>query len=251
MNMKLSVVIITYNEEKNIERCLNSVKEVADEIIVLDSFSTDKTEEICLKQGVKFFQHKFEGFSYQKNRASGLAENDYILSLDADEVLSEELIESILKVKENTLFDGYLFNRLNIYCGKPIKFTTWYPDRKLRLWNRKKGAWSKNIHETVIHDNTARIKRIKGDLIHHSYNTIGEHVIQTNRFTDIAAEALFNAGISSSVFKIFLKTLFAFFREFILNFAFLGGFYGFVIGCINVFSVFLKYSKLLRMKKES
>ena len=151
MIMKLSVVIITYNEEKNIERCLNSVKEVADEIIVLDSFSTDKTEEICKRHAVKFFQHEFNGFSSQKNRASGLAENDYILSLDADEVLSERLKRSILKVKENALFDGYFFNRLNIYCGKPIKFTTWYPDRKLRLWNRKKGEWNKEIHELSWH----------------------------------------------------------------------------------------------------
>ena len=140
--IKLSVVIITFNEEKNIERCLTSVKDIADEIVVLDSFSKDKTAEICINHGVKFFQHTFDGHIQQKNRAITYANFPHILSLDADETLSSELAESIKKVKQNFSKDGYYINRLTNYCGHWVKHCGWYPDAKLRLWDSRKGQWT-------------------------------------------------------------------------------------------------------------
>ena len=133
MSIELSVVIITFNEEKNIKRCLESVQIVADEIIVVDSFSTDKTEEICGNYTLNFESHKFEGHKEQKNYALTKATGDAILSLDADESLSPKVIESILQVKNNFSQDGYELNRLSNYQGKLIKHGGWYPDRKLRL----------------------------------------------------------------------------------------------------------------------
>ncbi|NPA68554.1 MAG: glycosyltransferase family 2 protein [Chlorobi bacterium] len=243
--MKLSAVIITYNEEKNIERCLKSLKDVADEIVVLDSFSADKTEEICKKYDVKFFRHKFDGYTEQKNKAVDLAENDFVISLDADEALSEELKNSIKKLKENPGYDAYKFNRLNIYCGKSVKHTSWYPDRKIRLWNKNKGKWEGDkIHETVKVKQAAKTGFLKGDLLHYSYNSIEEHIAQTNKFTTISAKELFEQGKKSSISIIIIKTIGSFAKEFLFKFAFLDGFYGIVVGGINTFSVFLKYSKL-------
>src|ERR1035437_3751774 len=131
--IQLSVVIITYNEEYNIARCLESVKTIADDIVVIDSFSTDKTKEICESAGVRFVQHKFEGHIEQKNWAITQAKFPHILSLDADEALDGTLIKSILEVKNNWKYDGYYMNRLTNYCGKWIYHCGWYPDRKLRL----------------------------------------------------------------------------------------------------------------------
>ena len=148
--LKLSVVIITLNEEKNIERCLQSVKDIADEIIVVDSYSDDRTEEICSEFGVKFIQQKFKGYVDQKNDGNALASHDYILSLDADEALSEELAASISQVKENWQFDAYAMNRLTSYCGKWIRHSGWYPDRKSRLFDRRKARWTGHlVHERV------------------------------------------------------------------------------------------------------
>ncbi|NBP68933.1 MAG: glycosyltransferase family 2 protein, partial [Cytophagia bacterium] len=139
--MKLSVVIITLNEEKNIRRCLESVKTVADEIVVVDSLSTDKTEEICGEYNVRFIKEKFRGYVEQVNYAMELATNNFVLAIDADEELSAELIEAVQAVKKNKTADAYEMNRLSSYCGKFIYHGTWHPDIKIRLWDRTKGKW--------------------------------------------------------------------------------------------------------------
>ena len=141
MKVNISAVIIAFNEEKNIERCILSLKNVVDEIVVVDSFSKDKTKEICLAHNVVFIEHSFKGHIEQKNWAYTQASNNYVLSLDADEALSDELKNSILAIKNNWKNDGYAFNRLTSYCGKWIKHCGWYPDIKLRLWDRRKGTW--------------------------------------------------------------------------------------------------------------
>lgn len=249
---KISAVIITYNEEKNIERCLNSLQEIVDEIVVVDSFSIDKTEEICKKHNVRFIQHAFDGHIEQKNRAMNLAKNDYVLSLDADEFISEKLKKSILEIKNNLKFDAYYFNRLNYYCGKPIKHGSWYPDKKFRLWNRKKGQWGgKNPHDSVILQQNTQKKYLTGDLKHFSYNSIEEHIAQTNKFSSISAKELFKAGKKSNLLIIFLKTFNTFIKDFFIKTAFLGGFYGITIASINTFASFLKYSKLRNLIKNS
>ena len=146
---KISATIITLNEEDKIRPCIESLKDVADEIVVVDSLSTDATKSICEELGVKFIEQKWLGYSEQKNLANSLATNDWILSIDADEIISDELRMSILKIKEtdtpnNTVFS---FNRLNNYCGKWIHHCGLYPDRKIRIWNRNIGKWEGYIHE--------------------------------------------------------------------------------------------------------
>ena len=166
--VKLSVVIITYNEEKNIERCLQSVQTIADEIVVLDSFSKDRTPEICGKYGVKFFQHVFDGHIQQKNRAISYASFSHVLSLDADEALSEELRSSIKAVKNDFRKDGYYMNRLTNYCGHWVKHCGWYPDKKLRLWDSRKGHWTGiNPHDKYeLFEGDKNTGQLKGDILH-------------------------------------------------------------------------------------
>ena len=251
MKIKLSVVIITFNEEKNIERCLISVKDIADEIVVLDSFSTDKTEEICKKHNVKFYQHKFDGHIQQKNRALIHASNNYVLSLDADEVVSSELKNSIITVKEDWQADGYFFNRLNNYCGKWIKHTSWYPDRKLRLWDKTKGEWGgDNPHDKVIMQKELELILLKGDLLHYSYNSINQHIQQYNYFTDIGAAEAFKMNKKSNLFIAFYKSIWKFFREYFFKLGVLDGYYGFVICILSSHATFIKYLKLTELNKE-
>lgn len=150
MKVQLSVVIITLNEEKNIERCLKSILSVADEIVVVDSFSTDKTKEICHKYNVKFIQHEFEGYIEQKNLALTQAKFQHVLSLYADEALDERLQKNILSIKNNWKHDGYYMNRLTNYCGEWVHHCGWYPDRKLRLFDSTKGNWTGiNPHDKI------------------------------------------------------------------------------------------------------
>jgi len=162
----ISLVIITYNEERNIARCIESVGELSDEVVVVDSFSTDRTEEICRQYGAKFIQHTFEGHIEQKNYAITQATHPHILSLDADEALSEELKQSIYQVKQNWRYDGYYFNRLTSYCGKWIRHSGWYPDRKLRLFDSRKGRWAGvNPHDRYEPDKGSTIRFLEGDLL--------------------------------------------------------------------------------------
>lgn len=248
----ISVVIITFNEEKNIGRCLESVKNIADEIVVLDSFSTDKTEEICLRHGARFFQHPFDGHIEQKNRAITYATYPHILSLDADEVLSLELEQSIKAVKENWQADGYYFNRLTNYCGKWIRHCGWYPDRKLRLWDSRKGKWGGvNPHDKYMLEPNAKQVFLKGDLLHYSYSSIAEHSRRSDNYSNIAAKAGFERGKRSTIFKIWLYPKWRFFRDYIIKLGFLDGFYGYLICKVNASTTFQKYVKIRQMRIDS
>ena len=243
--VKLSVAIITFNEEHNIERCIKSIIDVADEIVVVDSYSTDNTKEICLRHGVKFIENKFIGHIEQKNFALSQVSHEYVLSLDADEALSDNLKRNILKLKENFSSDGYYFNRLTHYVDQFIYRCGWDPDQKLRLFKKSKAEWSgSNPHDIIKMKEGSRQSYIQGDLLHYSYDSITDHVTQTNKFTTIAAKAAFNAGIKSSSFKIVSRPLLKFFKDYFLKRGFLDGRYGFIICCINSLSALLKYSKL-------
>lgn len=249
MQVKLSVVIITFNEEKNIERCLTSVKEIADEIVVVDSFSTDNTKEICLKHNTTFIEHHFDGHIEQKNWAITQASSPYILSLDADEALTKELSNEIQKIKNNWQYDGYSFNRLTNYCGKWIKHCGWYPDKKLRLWDSRKGSWQgTNPHDRYELD-SHNIQHINQDVLHYSYYTISDHIKQVNYFTDIAAKAAVKEGKTSSVFKILFNPCLKFFRDYIFKMGILDGYYGFVISMISSHATFLKYAKIKQLQQ--
>jgi len=250
MLVEISVVIITYNEEKNIARCLDSVQGVSKDVVVVDSYSTDRTKEICIQKGARFVEHKFDGHIEQKNYAVSQAKSQYVLSLDADEALTEELRETILNIRYNWEQDAYVFNRLTNYCGTWIKHSGWYPDKKIRLWDSTKGRWGgDNPHDKVIMDKGASLKQIKQDILHYSYYTVDDHWKQVAYFTDINSKAAFNKGKKSSSFKIFYKSAFKFFRDYILKKGFLDGEAGFSIAKISAKATAMKYRKLLALNK--
>jgi glycosyltransferase involved in cell wall biosynthesis len=246
--VKISAVIITYNEERNIARCIHSLKGVADEIIVLDSFSKDKTEEICHSLGVKFFQHAFDGHIQQKNRVISFVSFPLVLSLDADEALSDELIDSILEIKNDPYADGYSMNRITNYCGKWIKHSGWYPDRKLRLWNPQKGEWCGiNPHDKYKLFDGGKEEFLKGDILHYSYYSIGQHRIQIEKFSDIAAKALHGMNKKSTLLHLIIKPVAKFIRNYFLKLGFLDGKLGWIICRLTAKETYLKYAKLRKL----
>jgi glycosyltransferase involved in cell wall biosynthesis len=247
---EVSVVIITLNEEQNIERCLQSVREVADEIVVVDSYSTDRTEAICLKFGAKFTRHPFGGYIEQKSYAINQASYDHVLLIDADEALSDELRASILSAKKNWTHDGYRFNRLNSYCGKWIRHSGWYPDRKIRLFDRRKASVKgRNPHDEIVMAGGSSMKFIKGDLLHYTYLSVEEHIRQINRFTEIQARGNFERGKRASCFSILLSPVYKFIRHYFFRLGFLDGYYGFLICRNSAYSTFLKHAKLKALWK--
>ena len=248
----LSVVIITLNEEENIGRCMDSVQEIADEIIVLDSFSNDDTEKIIKQKGGKFYQQTFAGYGAQKNAASLLATHDYILFLDADEFLSDALRSNIKIQKEYEFaFDGFTMNRLNNYCGQWIRHGSWYPDTKLRIINRKKGYWSNHlVHEFIIMDQQPTLFHLKGDLLHYAYDSIEEHITKNNSYSQLSAQLLLQKGRRSNRFTIIFNPFWAFVHSYFIRLGFLDGFNGFIIAINLAHLTFLKYIKLFQLQHE-
>jgi glycosyltransferase involved in cell wall biosynthesis len=247
---KLSVVIVTLNEECNIDRCLESVKDIADEIVVVDSYSTDNTRLISEKYGARFIEHDFEGYIEQRNFASTQATFPHQLSLDADEALSEELKTGIKLIKENWQCDGYRMNRLANYCGQWIRHSGWYPDTKLRLYDVTKGDYKGvNPHGKVIMHQHSSIGFVKGNLLHYTYYSIDEHVERSDRYSTIAARELLKSGKPIYYFNIIINPAAKFVRNYIFRLGFLDGYYGFHICRIMVAETYQKYRKAIRLKK--
>lgn len=248
--VSLSVVIITHNEERNIARCLGSVQGIADDIVVLDSFSADKTEEICKSYGVRFFQHQFDGHIEQKNRAITHALFPFVLSLDADEAPDETLRESILEIKKNWTHDGYSMNRLTNYCGKWIYHCGWYPDRKLRLWDSRKGKWGGvNPHDKFeLTGGDANTRHIAGNILHYSYYTLEDHFRQVHYFTGILAKAQFENGKRAGLAVLYFSPVIKFLRDYFLKAGILDGRAGFTISRISAYATYLKYKKIRQLQ---
>ncbi|MBC7851547.1 MAG: glycosyltransferase family 2 protein [Chitinophagaceae bacterium] len=247
---KLTVVIITFNEEGNIGRCLESVTDIADEIVILDSNSTDKTVEIARGFGAKVVQQPFAGYIEQKNKALNLATHDFVLCLDADEALDTTLRESIKKEKNEFRAQGYSMNRCTFYCGKFIRHGTWYPDRKLRLFNKKLARWKGiNPHDKVEFDSPQKQLHLAGDLLHYSYNSLEEHSIQNNRFSTISAQAYFTRGKKFSWLNLLVNPSWAFINGYIIRGGFLDGIRGFIIAKNVAHLTFMKYYKLYALHK--
>lgn len=253
MLTKLSVCIITFNEQKNIARCLESIQGLADEIVVVDSLSTDRTREICLAYGVTFLEQAFLGYSEQKNLALDRAAHDVVLSLDADEALSPELYASILEQKEKGFpADGYTMNRKTWYCDAWIHYGHWYPDTKLRLVRKNKARWQNmRIHEKMEAVPGAAISHLRGDILHYSFYSIDEHIQVTNKYSTVSASEYFEKGKRSNLFKLLFSPAWAFFSSYILNRGFLDGFYGYVISRQIASTTFLKYAKLYQMQRQA
>ena len=181
--MKISATVITFNEEKNIQRCLESLEGIVEEVIIVDSFSTDNTKKICEKFNIKFYEREFIGYSNQKNWAIEKAKYDIILAIDADEALDIKLKKSISNIKDKWKLNGYYFNRKTNYCGQWINFSGWYPNKQLRLFNKNKGSWNDNlVHEKVNFYKKTKIARILSksfynNLHFYSRNRIIEQII--------------------------------------------------------------------------
>lgn len=246
----LSAVIITYNEEENIARCLDSIGSLADEVIVVDSYSTDNTVDIARSMGAVVYREKFRGYIGQKNLAIELASYNYILSLDADEALHPGLAAAILEEKKTFLHRAYSMNRCTRYCGHFIRHGLWYPDKKIRLFDRRIAAWGGlNPHDKIQLKNGYAVKHLKGDLLHYSFNTPEDLVWQNNRLSSIAAASLYNTGVRSSWYKLTVRPAWAFLNGYLLRGGFLDGADGYTIAVNTAHQVFLKYSKLAKMEK--
>ncbi|MDZ7860058.1 MAG: glycosyltransferase family 2 protein [Candidatus Krumholzibacteriota bacterium] len=243
MSEKLSVVIITKNEERNIRRCLESVR-WADEIVVIDSGSTDKTLSICREYGCRVVETEWLGFGRTRQLAVEKASNDWILSIDSDEEVSSELAERIREILSEKIDKcGFKFKRITFYIGRLIKHSGWNREYCLRLFNRKYGSYnSRDVHEYVeIKGETGRIEE---EIMHYSYHTISDHLKKIDKYTTLGARQLFNQGKKSSVFKAILRAKFRFIKMYFINMGFLDGKEGLILAFNSAFYVFLKYIKL-------
>ena len=253
--MKISAVIIAFNEEENIADAVNSVV-WADEILVVDSQSTDETRKIAESMGAKVLAKKWQGFSKQKQFAVDNALYDWIFSLDADERVSEPLKDEILTLKnqsEDNLAAGYKIPRITYYMNRWIRHGGWYPDWQLRFFNRRKGKWKDVlIHESVQMKGNMRIEKLTGDILHYSIPDATYHnrMIAT-RYAPLAAEQMFARGRITSPLKIFTAGLTAFLQTYVIKLGFLDGLAGFCIARFAAHHAFLKHLLLWEMQTGS
>jgi len=257
----ISAVIITYNEEHIIARSIDSLKRVVDEVIVVDSFSTDRTIEICKEKGAVVFQNKFEGYKTQKHFATTKAKHQWILSLDADEVLSEVLINSLLEWRKdhkdsNDLSStssqpaGYFVSRRTDYCGKWVNYGGWYPDKKLRLFNRNLGQWSgRNVHEFVKIKEGFSTNSLKGDLLHYSINEPAELLRKLYTYSEMGARFMNKEGRTTSLIEAIYRSAFRGLRQTFFQLGFLDGMLGLKIAKHNTLATYWKYRRLDFMNK--
>jgi glycosyltransferase involved in cell wall biosynthesis len=245
--MNISVVIITLNEERRLPDALASVRPVADEIVVVDSLSQDKTVEVARAFGAAVYSQKFESYSAQKNLANRKANGDWILSLDADERLSPELQAAILALKsgpEPTL-GGYAFNRLPHYLGRWIRHSGWYPDCKVRLFRKAGALWHGDIHEKLVLDGPSG--RLRGDLYHFTYHHIGEHIETLNRYSTMLARGLRGSRPRLLAGALLLPPV-TFLRHYLFKLGCLDGLAGLVIATVSAWGTALKYFKALELR---
>lgn len=252
--MKISAAIITYNEEKNIKRCLDSLIGIADEIVVVDSFSKDATKAICSQfEKVSFVENAFAGHIQQKNFAITCCTNQWVLSLDADEELSPELRESILAVKAQGKDDdkgAYRFNRLSNYCGHWVRYGGWYPDTKTRLFHKEVGAWGgENPHDKYIVKPGVLHEFLKGDLLHYTFHTVEQHKVQIEKFTTIAAKAKFEKGKKSNFVLALVKAWAKWMRNYVVKKGYKDGKVGYDLAKASAYATYLRYKKLADLWK--
>ena len=247
----LSVVIITYNEEKNIKRCIESVSKIANEVIVVDSFSDDATVKIAVAMGAVVKQSEFNDYISQKNKAIALATNDYVLLLDADEALSEELAMAILQEKKSFSFKAYAMKRCSIFCDRPSRHGLWYPDKKLRLFDKRLGnCGGMNPHDKIVMHADTKVNLLKGDIMHYTFESVKEYQHRNEQVSTVAAQSLYDAGFKNYRFKIIFSPLWAFINGYILRLGFLEGREGFLIGILTAQQCFLKYQKLRQLQRQ-
>jgi len=240
--VKISATIITYNEERNLPRAIESLR-CADEIVVIDSGSSDRTVEIAGKLGARVVESPWPGYAKQKNFAAAQATHDWILSLDADESLSEALEGEIWQIKKNgTQLDAYTMPRMAQYLGRWIRHSGWYPDRKIRLYNRNKAHWEGDfVHESVKVD--GHVGHLSSNLLHFTCNSLSEHIKTMDRYTTLAAEQMLGNGQRVTWGRLIFEPPWTFFQTYVLKLGFLDGVEGLAIADMAALYNFLKYAK--------
>lgn len=245
----LSVVVITLNEEKNLEKCLSSVGGLADEIVVVDSGSKDKTIEVAKSFGARVFERKFDDYASQKNFAAGKAQGDWILSLDADEEISKELRKEIEEAIKEEGFSAYSIPRKNIILEKFIRFSRWQPelDRHVWLWKRGRGEWVGEVHEELVVK--GKVGRLKNPKIHYQYETVAEFLDMVNRYSSLDAQKRIKAGTEFSFFSLFFAPLYNFLVRYFYRLGFLDGWRGFVLSYLMAIYHFAVWVKIWEKQK--
>ena len=254
MKNKLTVIIIAKNEEKNIGDCLDSLS-WADEIVLVDDYSDDNTEKIIKsknhKNKIKVFKKKMDkGFGDQKNFALKQATYDWVLSIDCDERVTQDLAAEIKIILSNSCFDAYYIERESYYCGYKIKFSGWQNDFVLRLFKKEKAKFSDRlVHEKVIHDNL-ETTILKSKLIHKSFDTHEQVLKKINFYSTLSALEMYKNKKTVNFFMIFLKTFSSFFKTFVVKLGFLDGKAGFMLAISNAEGVYYKYLKLFFLNRK-
>jgi glycosyltransferase involved in cell wall biosynthesis len=240
--MKISATIITCNEERDLPRAIESLR-CCDEILIVDSGSTDRTVEIAQKFGARVLEANWRGYAGQKNYAADQAAHDWILSIDADEALSEDLEAEIWQLKKNGPdCDAFTFPRLAQYLGRWILYSGWYPDRKVRLFNRTKARWvGEFVHESVVSD--GRVGQLHGNLLHFTCGSLSEHLRTMDRYTTLAAEEIAARRKPVGFRHLLFDPPWTFFKSYILQRGFLDGVEGLAIAQMAALYTFLKYAK--------
>lgn len=248
--MKISAVVITFNEENNIEAAIQSVAGIASEVIVVDSGSTDKTVKIAKKYTDHVFERKWTNYADQKNFGNSHAAGPWILSLDSDERVSPDLRAELLKLKgEEPSCSGFSVARQVFYLGKWIRHSGWYPDRRIRLFRKDHAHWEgEYIHEKLVV--AGEIKKLKGAIHHFTYRNIGEHLTRINHFSDLGAQKLYAHKKKCRWYHLLFLPCFRFTKSYFLKLGFLDGFAGLVISVLNGYAIFSRYAKLREIWKK-
>jgi glycosyltransferase involved in cell wall biosynthesis len=247
--LDISAVIITLDEERNIRRCLESLT-WAREIVVVDSGSTDATVEIAREYTDRVISQPFEGYVGQKNFALDQATGEWILSVDADEMVTPELLARIREVwpRERERYNGFTINRLSRFSGRWIRHCGWYPDRKLRLFRRSRGHWEgDDLHERVRLDGP--VMDLNADLLHYTYQDLSENIEKIQRYSTIFARAQYARGRRASLWDLMAHPPAKFLKSYLLKRGFLDGRHGLILSVTAAFYVFLKYAKLWELQK--
>lgn len=250
--VQISLVVMTFNEEEKIQSCLASARGIVDELIVVDSFSTDRTVSLAREMGARVIEHPFEGYRAQREFAISQATHEYILSLDADERLDPVLAGQIRNVRSNWQADGYTMNRLNFLGEQPLRAGGWYPDRKLRLFDRRKVVFQGiEPHDTIELVPGGRARHLRGDILHATNRDIADRIATLNRFSTQAAAAMFARGQRSHWGRLLVKPAFRFFKEYILQRGFTDGLAGLVIARTSAAYVFWREAKLIELQRQN
>ncbi|MDB5274133.1 MAG: glycosyltransferase family 2 protein [Chitinophagaceae bacterium] len=249
MKSPISAVIITKNEEAHIARCIQSLLPLTDDIVIIDSGSTDHTSDVCKQFSVSFEVKPWQGFSAAKNHGNSLAKHNYILSIDGDEELSADMRQAIAELMNSPIHVAYDLPFLTNFCGKWIRHGAWYPESHIRIFDKSVVKWEGDIHEKLIIPSKAKIGKLtKGYIHHYTISNLKEYIEKINHYTSLHAEDLFKRGKKASFVKLYIAPCFSFFRDYILKLGILDGYHGYTIAKQSANYVFLKYMKLKMME---